>query len=220
MKSASLLVFIVLLGIISNEVSSSATYDEEIAKESWIYCLASYCPPNLILQWKAAKMSQLYPEMKDIRSVINANDNTLAYLAYNFKSDVIYVVFRGTEPTSISNWLNNLKVLKVNYAYCQECQVHKGFYEAFLNVKEDMLKNLNELRKLYPTAKVRVTGHSLGGALALFATLEIEKNVCDVDALYTFGQPRVGDEKFVKYVNEEFKQKFNARVTNGRDPGK
>lgn len=213
--SLSLLAF---LGFFALHAVCSPSYDEEIAKESWIYCLASYCPQNLIVQWKAGKMSQINPDLKDIRTVYNAEDNTLGFLAYNPKSNIIYVVFRGTEPTSISNWLNNLKFFKIKYSYCSDCEVHLGFYESFLRVKDDVLKNLNELRKSYPTAKVRVTGHSLGGALALFAALEIEKNVCDVDVLYTFGQPRVGDEKFAKYVNEEFKGKFNARVTNGRDP--
>ena len=38
-----------------------------------------------------------------------------------------------------------------------------------------------------------VTGHSLGGALASIASVDIHKNVGVVNSVYTFGQPRVNN---------------------------
>ncbi|GAQ84071.1 Triacylglycerol lipase [Klebsormidium nitens] len=58
-----------------------------------------------------------------------------------------------------------------------------------------------------PEAKVYITGHSLGGALAaLFAGLLAAEN--DVMAeriggLYTFGQPRIGDWSFAEYLHNK-----------------
>jgi hypothetical protein len=64
-----------------------------------------------------------------------------------------------------------------------------------------------------PRAKLFITGHSLGGALAaLYATMlhytgqsEIASKI---GAVYTFGQPRVGDEDFASYAAQRLAGKF------------
>lgn len=59
-----------------------------------------------------------------------------------------------------------------------------------------------------PNAKVFITGHSLGGALAtLYATMlhcsgETEMT-SKIAAIYTFGQPRVGDIGFANYARRK-----------------
>jgi predicted lipase len=219
MKGASnLLLLIAVLGAFMVGVSCSSQYDPEIAKESWIYCLASYCPQRSIELWKAAKMSQMYPNITGVRVIYNEAENTLAYLSYNYKDNVINIVFRGTEPWSITNWINNLDVLRKKYVFCEGCEVHSGFFENYMNLEADVLKNLEEMRAHYPSAKVRITGHSLGAAFALFAALEIQRSIGEVDAFYTFGLPRVGNDKFALFVNSVFEGKMTPRITNGRDP--
>jgi len=64
---------------------------------------------------------------------------------------------------------------------------------------------------------VYITGHSLGGALALMATAEFandeDATVRDcVAACYTFGCPRAGDASFDNYVKAPL-----YRITNGVD---
>lgn len=50
-----------------------------------------------------------------------------------------------------------------------------------------------------------MTGHSLGGAIAMIATMDILK-LTDIkaDHFISFGQPRVGDEDFVSHFNIMF----------------
>lgn len=50
-----------------------------------------------------------------------------------------------------------------------------------------------QLNTKYPHKKIYITGHSLGGALALFAAVELSLNYT-VTAVYTYGQPRVGNQ--------------------------
>ncbi|KAJ7557289.1 hypothetical protein O6H91_05G120700 [Diphasiastrum complanatum] len=57
-------------------------------------------------------------------------------------------------------------------------------------------------------ARLYITGHSLGGALAcLYPALLFCKQVDQVtdriDGVYTFGQPRVGNKEFSRFVNEK-----------------
>ena len=51
-------------------------------------------------------------------------------------------------------------------------------------------------------AKIFVTGHSLGGALAVFAAVDIKSNLAQTKSvtLYTYGQPRVGNEVFSNFI--------------------
>eukprot|EP00253_Pinus_taeda_P019286 PITA_19286 len=117
------------------------------------------------------------------------------------------------------------------FIFCDK-EVHLGFLEAlglanrsqnpqiFDNHKEDpekplayyvLRKKLKELLQVHRNAKFIVTGHSLGGALAVLfpAILFIHKEEALLEKMvgvYTFGQPRVGDEAFAKFMNKNINE--------------
>ena len=72
---------------------------------------------------------------------------------------------------------------------------------------------VTELLALHPRAKLYVTGHSLGGALAsLFTAFRLFKNNGTDERLggvFTFGQPRVGDTAFANYMETALSQRAN-----------
>ena len=51
-----------------------------------------------------------------------------------------------------------------------------------------------------PNATVSVVGHSLGGAIATVASLEMRLAGIKISELITFGAPRVGNEELVDFV--------------------
>jgi triacylglycerol lipase len=71
--------------------------------------------------------------------------------------------------------------------------VHQGFYEAYSRVQADVTTAVQSLRSRYPTASIAVTGHSLGGALAVLCALDYSERLGFDVTMYTFGQPRVGN---------------------------
>ncbi|ETN81548.1 triacylglycerol lipase [Necator americanus] len=90
--------------------------------------------------------------------------------------------------------------------------VSKYFYDAFTSLwNGGMESDFEILKKQYSEYEVWITGHSLGGALAtLAASMVAGKHNRTTVKLVTFGQPRVGDQKF---ADEHHKMvKFSYRV--------
>ena len=63
---------------------------------------------------------------------------------------------------------------------------------------------LNEKIHKYPTAKISVTGHSMGAAVATLCAAHLTYLGYKNFIFYTFGCPRVGDELFVKWFDEAY----------------
>ena len=85
-------------------------------------------------------------------------------------------------------------------------KVHTGFMTALESIWDDMQPEIKRLQD--QGVLIWLTGHSLGAALATLAADRLQ----NVQGLYTFGSPRVGDQKF--------QQRFGLkafRVVNGRD---
>ncbi|MEH1818148.1 MAG: lipase family protein [Nostoc sp.] len=78
--------------------------------------------------------------------------------------------------------------------------VTAGFRGIYVSLRQKLLNALNEKWQNSQNAKVFVTGHSLGGALATLAIPDILKNTPfknpDDVTLYTFASPRCGDRQF------------------------
>lgn len=108
----------------------------------------------------------------------------------------VLVTFRGTETPG--DWLCDLEA---EPATCQvgSGAVHEGFQKVYEIVQASALKGLNSA--LQPGDQLLVTGHSLGGALALLfaddvAPLHEQLQVC------TFAGPRTGLMDFAKSYNQ------------------
>ena len=126
-----------------------------------------------------------------------------------YSGGALVVSFRGTEPTHICDWLADFDADMVPHRVSgQACKVHDGFADTLAEVsaKLDRLLLSAKPKALY------VTGHSLGGAMALLYAASRS----DVTNLYTFGQPRVGNAEFAKLAGSVLDGKY-VRVVNDRD---
>ncbi len=98
-----------------------------------------------------------------------------------------FVVFRGTD--NMGNWMTNLKVEALPFKEVAGAQVHAGFYEIARALQKRLTPDKEKL--------ITVTGHSLGGAVALLYGALLHDDGYDVRVI-TFGAPPVGNEAFVE----------------------
>ena len=125
------------------------------------------------------------------------------------------VAFRGTEETSISDWLTDLKFNQKIFPYgdgSTDIMVHAGFLESYQSVRDTVL----EQAKSTDLKRIMVTGHSLGGALGNLFALDISFRVLGAEIVcYTLGGPKPGNEAFAKLYNNKVPNTF--RIVNGSD---
>jgi len=130
-----------------------------------------------------------------------------AYLLQSPCGRVLILCYRGTEPTNLANWLGDADVGShtVDLGGAR-LRVHSGFYR---NVRATRWPILERLRAAargealvgggvkvdHPLEALYITGHSLGGAMAVLFALGLAGNdehrlVGEkLRAVYTFGQP-------------------------------
>jgi triacylglycerol lipase len=140
--------------------------------------------------------------------------------SFNLKETQAYIIgdnetwilaFRGTEPNKIKDWITDLDAKHVGGP---GGKVHEGFLVALSYVWSDIWNTLKDERGF---RSLWVTGHSLGGALATLAVAKLrQERGHPVNGLYTFGQPRVGDEEFSSHFNQDFGP-YTYRFINNND---
>lgn len=165
-----------------------------------------------------------------------------AFLIQSKDGRVAILCYRGTEPLNFISWLTDADVEpeRINYQFGDPCaSVHGGFYR---NVRATRYEVMQTLRRCLEGQSVHtpldsqphrtgrlerlyITGHSLGGAMAaLMAVMILQEQKYkaireQLSAVYTFGQPMIGDKHFAEACNKDsFLSKKVIRYTYDSDP--
>jgi Lipase (class 3) len=101
------------------------------------------------------------------------------------------LVFRGSDPVTLPTWLTDVVVRLVQRDE-YEGRVHLGFSSVLKRTWGKVEKVLQEVQD----KPLFLTGHSMGGALAVLTACRLAKRGCLPVATYTFGSPRIGDPTF------------------------
>ncbi|KAG9129540.1 hypothetical protein Leryth_025089 [Lithospermum erythrorhizon] len=145
--------------------------------------------------------------------------------------ELVMVAFRGTEPFNPDDWRADVDLSW--YELPGLGRIHAGFMKALGLQKEKgwpkEIDQNNNQKPLYAYYAIReqlkqiiienkntkfiMSGHSLGGALAiLFLSILVLQNeellLERCEGVYTFGQPRVGDEEFGEFMKKNLRS-FN-----------
>lgn len=105
------------------------------------------------------------------------------------------------------------------YSKCSGCEVHGGFTSTWESVRGPVMDEVERLVGQQPNAKVFVTGHSLGAAVAVLAAADLGASAHSlgypIEGVYTYGQPRVGNKAFREFY--ETGEHVSFRLTHWKD---
>lgn len=86
---------------------------------------------------------------------------------------------------------------------CSNCTVHMGFNAAWGHSRQYLLPHLYNISTLFPAYRLVIVGHSLGGAVAMLAALELNARGL-APTVTTYGEPRVGNKALMQYLDRQF----------------
>jgi triacylglycerol lipase len=169
-----------------------------------------------------------FKEQLGLDATLFSAGNTQAYVATN--DSHIVVAFRGTEsPTAIDGLKDWLLTNAANLLMVPEgrlgtdlaaagvgARFHQGFVNAIGAIWDPVFQAADAERKK-SDRPVWVTGHSLGGALAMLGAWLFNRKFVPVHQVYTYGGPMIGNDEAAKAFNKAFGNKI-FRYVDTIDP--
>ena len=114
--------------------------------------------------------------------------------------EVAVIVFRGTDDSN--DWIANMNRF---VAKTEHGPAHRGFCIAYQPLASQVSQIIGDANPKH----IWITGHSLGGALAVLCAYElIEYEGLEIDGLVTFGQPMVARDQLCDHLNEILAGRF------------
>ena len=129
------------------------------------------------------------------------------------ESNSSIIAFKETD--SISDWILNIHFTKISISWLKNYnpipQGHKGFTNAYKVIRNHIISPARNYKEI-----IHVCGHSLGGAIATLAALDLKISFPQKDIIiYTFASPKVGDRKFAEIFNNEMNGKTQRIYIDG-----
>jgi len=160
----------------------------------------------------AHAMSLAAPDQQRIANAMVNESSIFGLVAWNAEDSTAIIAIRGTQ--TIWDWIADIDAVPVPWlADAGAGLVHMGFQLVY----EHICKSIRTLLSQVVHAKnLWLTGHSLGGAVAVLAAWDLMSNgIWAAPQLYTFAGPRVGDPRFS--ANFNLKIPVCYRVVNFMD---
>lgn len=147
---------------------------------------------------------QIPPSGTVVQGYANTDPDTEMTLFRSDSDQELVMAFPGTASlgdflTDVSNQLVSATIAGVN---CSACMVHSGVLKSWTGMQPAAQKVLDDAIAAYPSYKVKLAGHSLGGALTKFAFASFKGLGYDIAAAYSYGEFRVGNAAFADYVDD------------------
>mmetsp|Transcript_21549 Transcript_21549/g.28061 ORF Transcript_21549/g.28061 Transcript_21549/m.28061 type:complete len:271 (-) Transcript_21549:188-1000(-) len=161
----------------------------------------------------------------EVTSIYNSTTDGNGFVGYTNDTNTIVISFAGTNPLSIQDWIDDIDFIQtdfngygnINVDDCTDCEVHKGFYETYMSIADQVHNALDYYLSVHSDADIVVTGHSLGAAIAQHCAMDLTISDFNVKSLYNFGQPRTGNKQFSQYATKIMNNKI-MRITHHKDP--
>jgi len=166
------------------------------------------------LELSAIAYKQIQPVYPESRLTVIDDPDTGVQCYLRRRGGILSITFRGSD--SDQDWKTNLAFQKKTIPYGNtgsKIRVHTGFINAY---KSNAVRGTIHGMISEDIRQVRISGHSLGAALAILCGVDLEYNFPEKDyEVVVFGAPRVGNRAFRDSYNKRvFK---TLRIENGND---
>lgn len=173
------------------------------------YASSAYCQPTTTINWTCGTTCEQNAGFIPTDSGGDGTDTQFWFVGFDTALNSVIVAHEGTNASSLVAWLTDFEFAMDNLdpnlfpGVPTSVLVHSGFAAAHARAAPEVLSAVNKTLSEHPGASVSITGHSLGGALALLESLFLplhlpaETNFKTV----TYGMPRVGNKAFADYVD-------------------
>jgi len=205
--------FLFLLAISANLAES--VYNWPTAFNYVMYAYSAYCQHQDLQNWSCFWCRNTTEKFTVTAIFLNDSTNTYGYAGYNDRE--IMITFRGTQISSLENWITNLESAEMSpYPNVPGAEVTLGFYDAYLGVRDSVLEAAKKLRTQFPHLPLVLNGHSLGGALSSMCAIDLAEQLGESAIVqWTWGSPRVGNSVFANYYTTKIETCW--RTVNERD---
>eukprot|EP00475_Leptophrys_vorax_P045783 TRINITY_DN9639_c0_g1_i1.p1 TRINITY_DN9639_c0_g1~~TRINITY_DN9639_c0_g1_i1.p1 ORF type:complete len:285 (+),score=66.38 TRINITY_DN9639_c0_g1_i1:99-953(+) len=182
------------------------------------YSYSAYCPQRDVAAWDCSFCKG------DTGGFVNTNYftssfyDTHVYVGYHPSRQEIVATFRGTVPTLIKNWLDDIVYIQKSGPFNGiSVEVHDGFLQSYEAVASNVVAEIISLVGKFPGYDIVLTGHSLGAAQTTLLAMDLAYNHgINKSYVITFGSPRVGDPAFASAFNAVYAGR-SWRVTHETD---
>ena len=215
--------------LVERLASPPDTPDEIVRHVMAVCCGYAYGDKDIV----ATMMTRMGLEKPNIAEISISVDAMLlrstAYLVQSADGRVVILCYRGTPPLDIISWALDAEIEPEQIEIDQESgslrgAVHGGFYRnvrvSRAAVVDLLLSAMNGesivnagTRVDKPLEALYITGHSLGGAMALLMAIMLRKTQFGTDytkiadklaAVYTFGQPMVASRQLAADLQQDW----------------
>ncbi|KAI8895542.1 Alpha/Beta hydrolase protein [Globomyces pollinis-pini] len=131
------------------------------------------------------------------------------YIGYNSDLNALVISFRGS--ANVKNFFYDFQSIKTYPEWLntdtnvvpENVQIHLGFQKIYRSFQDDFMVPFIEILKSVKYKQIIFTGHSLGGALSVLASIDIGLRHPILKPqlkVITFGQSRIGNQAYVDWM--------------------
>lgn len=148
-----------------------------------------------------------------VSMILEVSTDTKVYIIHS--NNTIYVTGPGSE--SLTDWSLDFQIWRTRVSYFNDSLVHAGFMKIYDSIKIKLHQILSSIILHNNIDTIVCTGHSLFGAVStiIAADCSIRYESTNIVCV-TFGSPRVGNNKFAKFFNDNVDTSF--RCVFAKDP--
>jgi len=212
-------ILVSLLIFVCGSAAQMDDYSEATAKSLLPFAAAAYCPAKNIVNWNCAACS-MAPGFRFLGGTTSLllGLNITAYIGVDESKQIVVMAFEGSQDfTQI--WDQVIESGMTPHPTIPGALVMTYFMQYYIETAPLLESVMTSVLQNYSSYQVYVTGHSLGGALAVLAAASmVQSGVLDSDSttVYTYGQPRVGDYGFAKAAQANIRTLY--RLIHFNDP--